>query len=724
MKVRITDTGVATGNPAHTTTVTRTINVSAAAGPASAPAARASSGSPSSSRSSRRPAASPSVVLPGPVDDDLGRDAQRHLAAGLRADLHDHRADDRRAGRALHRPQLDDAARRAQGLLGQHRLDAARRGPGPGAARSPAAPSRSRAGRSCSGCSVRGSVALELGEDAGGTYLRGPAAEHRAPGVVQRRPRPPVRQRHRQRIAARRRPGVHYNGLKSAGQGRLARQAEGPQRLLLLHPRRRYFDHARATRRPSAATRAPRAARRRSAVHPVRHRPDHEPLGRQRGDRGADGPPARGLRRHGERPGLEVSARRSATSAGGSRSPTASISTTSRSGCASARRRSRSGRTSAPTSWGQATSSTSTAASPTPMRSDSPPGASCSTAASQSGRAERAPDRQRDAWHQRPQPASTSASRPASTSWAAPRASALRSRAGSTRATAQFVVGGDGQGCLGDACAEAEGELSSIGVAGCVTVGTSLPTYDLVIPLDGRAVHPGHEHVPVHRGLRLRLGRLHGGPAGRLVRLLALRADARLATRAAAGVTRSASRADRARHGRRLAARPRHPRPAEDRPPRTPRRDDHVPGARTRDAAQGPLPARGEQDGRDDQRDARPARPRGRGPSRPRRAPSRRRPRSTGRASKRRRRSGRAWSARARSRTAQVAYAVPAGTIVRLVERGKGINHILTAKRVRGRRCHRASPGCAPAPDEKILCANVRFRPRAGPGGKRMCRRS
>ncbi|MDX6581723.1 MAG: hypothetical protein QOI10_907, partial [Solirubrobacterales bacterium] len=51
----------------------------------------------------------------------------------------------------------------------------------------------------------------------------------------------------------------------------------------------------------------------------------------------------------------------------------------------------------------------------------------------------------------------------------------------------QWVVSGSGRGCLGNACAEASGTLSSVGVAGCVTVGNSLPTYDLVIPLDGRA---------------------------------------------------------------------------------------------------------------------------------------------------------------------------------------------------------------------------------------------
>ena len=51
----------------------------------------------------------------------------------------------------------------------------------------------------------------------------------------------------------------------------------------------------------------------------------------------------------------------------------------------------------------------------------------------------------------------------------------------------QFAVSGSGQGCLGGVCAKASGVISSTGIAGCVTVGTTSPTYDLIIPLDGRA---------------------------------------------------------------------------------------------------------------------------------------------------------------------------------------------------------------------------------------------
>ncbi|HEX3617456.1 MAG TPA: PKD domain-containing protein, partial [Solirubrobacteraceae bacterium] len=61
----------------------------------------------------------------------------------------------------------------------------------------------------------------------------------------------------------------------------------------------------------------------------------------------------------------------------------------------------------------------------------------------------------------------------------------------------EFVVGGDVNGCLGSICAGASGEFSSTGVAGCVTIGTTSPTYDLIIPLHGggppyldRSVYP------------------------------------------------------------------------------------------------------------------------------------------------------------------------------------------------------------------------------------------
>jgi hypothetical protein len=65
----------------------------------------------------------------------------------------------------------------------------------------------------------------------------------------------------------------------------------------------------------------------------------------------------------------------------------------------------------------------------------------------------------------------------------------------------QFVVSGSVQGCrAGTTCATASGELSSTGVAGCITVGNTAPTYDLIIPLDGGPVHLDTTTYPLTAG--------------------------------------------------------------------------------------------------------------------------------------------------------------------------------------------------------------------------------
>ncbi|MEA2207363.1 MAG: hypothetical protein QOE77_4139 [Blastocatellia bacterium] len=62
-----------------------------------------------------------------------------------------------------------------------------------------------------------------------------------------------------------------------------------------------------------------------------------------------------------------------------------------------------------------------------------------------------------------------------------------------------------------------------------------------------------------------------------------------------------------------------------------------------------------------------------------------------------------------------VAYSVPTGAKLSLVERGKGAQRTI-AKRVRGRAC----PGDSSGPGgQMMLCARVRFQPSFGPGGER-----
>jgi hypothetical protein len=68
-------------------------------------------------------------------------------------------------------------------------------------------------------------------------------------------------------------------------------------------------------------------------------------------------------------------------------------------------------------------------------------------------------------------------------------------------------------------------------------------------------------------------------------------------------------------------------------------------------------------------------------------------------------------------RTLELAYAVPPGASVRLIERGKGVERTLV-RAVHGRRC-KGAPAKRPGSNEKVLCFTLRFRPSAGPAGRR-----
>ena len=72
-------------------------------------------------------------------------------------------------------------------------------------------------------------------------------------------------------------------------------------------------------------------------------------------------------------------------------------------------------------------------------------------------------------------------------------------------------------------------------------------------------------------------------------------------------------------------------------------------------------------------------------------------------------------------RVLRVVYATPKGTALRLVERGaKGATRTL-AQTVRGHRCAGA-PVTRPGTGQRVLCATVRFTPTRGPGGRRTVR--
>ena len=279
----------------------------------------------------------------------------------------------------------------------------------------------------------------------------------------------------------------------------------------------------------------------------------------------------------------------------------------------------------------------------------------------------------------------------------------------------QFVVSGSGQGCLGSACASASGELSSTGIAGCVTVGTSTPTYDLIIPLDGGAPYLDTSTYPLTAGFGYVWGAssvdLLGGSCDfspyEPTQTTSAR-DAGANTPRRLPITRGTEAVSLRIHG-------------THGPPKVVLRGPHGPtitspsNGRSKLSKGHYLLVANKTDGTTDVMLVRPAA----GTWTISQVPG----------------SGSSLTAIDRaslavpptfgarvlgtgaSRTVRVAYAVPVGTSVRLVERAKGINHTIAAS-LRGTRCP-GLPELRPGTDEKILCAKIRFHPAPGPGGKR-----
>lgn len=278
-----------------------------------------------------------------------------------------------------------------------------------------------------------------------------------------------------------------------------------------------------------------------------------------------------------------------------------------------------------------------------------------------------------------------------------------------------WVVGGSGRGCLGDACAEASGSLSSVGVAGCVSVGTSLPTYDLVIPLDGRAPFLDTRTYKLTAGFGYVWGASSADFLGGTCSFAPYQPTRVFATGAAAGghalgfrVTRGTKAISLRIHG-------------SDGPPKVVL---HGPRGMTITSPANQnatlrtgryLLAENKTDGTTNVMLVQPAAGMWTVTPAPGSASS---PTRIDRASVQAPPTlGARVVAKGASRTAKVAYSVPAGTKVELVERAKGINRILAAE-LRGRRCP-GLPRVRPHTNQKILCAKVSFRPAAGPGGKR-----
>lgn len=279
----------------------------------------------------------------------------------------------------------------------------------------------------------------------------------------------------------------------------------------------------------------------------------------------------------------------------------------------------------------------------------------------------------------------------------------------------EFVVGGDIKGCLAGACADASGEFSSTGVAGCVTIGTSTPTYDLIIPLGGGKPHLDTSTYPITAGFGYVWGNksvdLLGGscdfsdyePADAFS-ARAAGGNTQLRTKVASGTEAVALRI-RGTHG----------------PPRIVVHGPH--GVTISSPSKGILKRskghymliENRTNGTADLMLLRPAA----GTWTISQAPH-----SVSSLTTMDRANlevpptfGARVKARGAHRTLQVAYAVPVGAKVRLVEHAKGVEHTL-AKDLQGSRCP-GLPVFRPHTDERILCSNITFAPSLGPTRKR-----
>jgi len=272
----------------------------------------------------------------------------------------------------------------------------------------------------------------------------------------------------------------------------------------------------------------------------------------------------------------------------------------------------------------------------------------------------------------------------------------------------EFVVGGDIKGCLGSICAGASGEFSSTGVAGCVTIGTTSPTYDLIIPLDrsgppylDQSVYPitaGFGYVWGNKTVDLLGGSCDFSdyePADAFS-ARAANGDTRLSTKVASGTEAVALRIH-GTHG----------------PPQI---VVHGPGGVTITSPAKGITKRSKghyvlienkTNGTADLMLIRPA------------AGTWTVSQATGsksslttmdRASVEEPPTfGARISPKGKRRVLRVAYAVPVGARVKLVEHAKGVDHTI-AKNLQGSHCL-GLPVMRPHTDERILCANVTFTP-------------
>lgn len=279
----------------------------------------------------------------------------------------------------------------------------------------------------------------------------------------------------------------------------------------------------------------------------------------------------------------------------------------------------------------------------------------------------------------------------------------------------QWVVTGSGRGCLGDTCAEADGSLSSTGVAGCVVVGTSLPTYDLIIPLDGSAPRLDTSTHQLTAGFGYVWGASSADFLGGSCNFAPYQPTRTFTAKAAAG---GRALGFRVAHGTKAVSLRIH---GSDGPPKVVIRGPH--GVTITSPASGNATLRrgryllveNKTDGTTNVMLVRPAA----GKWTVSRVPgSQSSPTRIDRASLEATPTfGARVLGKGAVRTVKIAYAVPPKSSVKLVEHAKDLNRILT-RSLTGRRCH-GLPRLRPGTNQRILCATVSFRPAAGPGAAR-----
>jgi hypothetical protein len=279
----------------------------------------------------------------------------------------------------------------------------------------------------------------------------------------------------------------------------------------------------------------------------------------------------------------------------------------------------------------------------------------------------------------------------------------------------EFVVGGEIKGCLAGACADASGEFSSTGVAGCVTIGTSLPTYDLIIPLDGGRVHLDTSVYPITAGFGYVWGNKTVDLLGGSCDFSNYEPADAFSARAADGTTRLNTKVASGTEAVALRIHGTHG------PPQIVVRGPH--GVRITSPAKGIMKRsvghymliENKTNGTADLMLIRPAA----GTWTISQAPhsssslttmdqaSLEQPPTFGAHIK----------GKGSRRVVQVAYAVPVGARVKLVEHAKDVQHTI-ARNLLGQRCP-GLPVMRPHTDERILCATVTFTPALGHTRKR-----